>query len=106
MCWLILCSFEVGKVGQSCLFLAATKQAKPHRRHKANLPESTVSGGLWEEWKVTKLIENNQVWTVLDGDLMEIYPIEGEKPSNEVKTDRPASSQSAPCQAASGSSGK
>jgi hypothetical protein len=55
---------------------------------------------------VTKLIENNQVWTVLDGDLMEIYPIEGEKPSNKVKTDRPASSQSAPCQAASGSSGK
>jgi hypothetical protein len=39
---------------------------------------------------------------VSDGDLLEIYPIKGEKPSYEAKTAKTASSQSAPCQAASG----
>jgi hypothetical protein len=65
-----------------------------------------VSGGLWEELKVFKLIKYNKVRTLSDFHLMEINPIEGEKPSYEVKTDKLASSQSAPCQAASGRSGK
>jgi hypothetical protein len=42
------------------------KQAK-----SANLPERTMSGGLWEEWKTAKFIKLNQVWTVLDSGLME-----------------------------------
>jgi hypothetical protein len=72
---LILCSSQLGRARQSCLFFAAATAAaegKERKEDSLSEPHRAASARRYiEDIKVTKTIKTLQVWTVADGGLLE-----------------------------------